>query len=69
MTKQTQEARILEMMRRGDRITAYTVFLRCGSMRLGARVYDLKRKGYAINKRMVKTQSGAYVAEYWMEGK
>jgi hypothetical protein len=67
MTKQTQEARILDALKNGERLTAYRVFLRCGSMRLGARVYDLKRKGYAIEKRMVKTQSGAYVAEYWMD--
>jgi hypothetical protein len=69
MTAATQEARILEMLRRGDRLTAYTVFLRVGSMRLGARIYDLKRKGHKIEKRIVKVQSGAHVAEYWMEGK
>ena len=67
MTKQTQEARILEALRNGERITAYKVFLRCGSMRLGARIYDLKRKGYKIESRMIKTSSGAHVAEYWMD--
>jgi hypothetical protein len=67
MTKQTQEARILEALRNGERITAYKVFLRYGSMRLGARIYDLKHKGYKIEKRMIKISSGAHVAEYWME--
>jgi hypothetical protein len=69
MTAATQEARILEMLRRGDRLTAYTVFLRVGSMRLGARIYDLKRKGHKIEKRIVKVQSGAHVAEYWLDRK
>jgi hypothetical protein len=67
MTKQTQEARILEALKNGERITAYKIFLRCGSMRLGARIYDLKRKGYKIEKRMINISSGAHVAEYWME--
>jgi hypothetical protein len=69
MTTATQETRILEMLRRGDRLTAYTVFLRVGSMRLGARIYDLKRKGYKIEKRIVKTQGGAHVAEYSIDRK
>jgi hypothetical protein len=67
MTKQTQEARILAELNAGYPLTPLQVWKRYGCLRLGARVYDLKRKGYAINKRMVKTRSGAYVAEYWMD--
>ena len=69
MDKRTQETRILEMLRRGDRLTAYTVFVRVGSLRLGARIYDLRRKGYRIERRMVKTAGGAHVAEYSIDRK
>jgi hypothetical protein len=67
MTKQTQEDRILSWLKSGVSLTPLHALRHVGCMRLGARIYDLKRKGYKIHKRMVKTPSGAHVAEYWME--
>jgi hypothetical protein len=70
MQTATQEAHILEaMLIQGCRLTPLTAWRRYGCLRLGARIYDLKRKGFRINKRMVKTSGGAHVAEYWMDRK
>ena len=65
----TQESRILSALEQGYRLTPLVALRRFGCLRLGARIYDLKRKGYRIEKRMVKTPSGAHVAEYWIDRK
>lgn len=57
---------ILTALQAGYRLTPLTALRRFGCMRLGARVYDLKKRGYEINKRLIKVPSGAHVAEYWM---
>lgn len=62
---------ILTDLKKGDRITALDALNRYGCMRLGARIYDLKRQGHEINSAMttVKTRNGdtARVAVYSME--
>jgi hypothetical protein len=35
-------------------------------MRLGARIYDLKGRGYPIGSRLVKDESGKKYSEYWL---
>jgi len=65
----TQESRILSALEQGYRLTPLVALRRFGCLRLGARIYDLKRKGYRIEKRMLKTPSGARVAEYWIDRK
>lgn len=62
----TQEQRILEAMQQGYRLTPLVALRRFGCFRLGARIYNLKRKGYKIESRLVKA-GDARVAEYWME--
>ena len=47
-----QKERILQYMRDFGSITQLEAMRDLGCMRLGARVYDLKRDGYAINKEM-----------------
>jgi hypothetical protein len=34
------------------------------ALRLGARIYDLKRQGFSIKSRMIKTSNGKRVSEY-----
>jgi len=58
---------ILSAMQRGERFTALKAIdppYRC--MRLASRISDLKRKGYTIQTRTIKTPSGKRVSEYWM---
>lgn len=65
MQKQSQEKAILKHLKKGFVLTPLDALKRFGSFRLGARIYDLKRSGHSISKRMVK-KGGAYVAEYSM---
>jgi hypothetical protein len=70
--KQTQEQAILEWMRNKGPITPLEALQHCGCFRLGARIYDLKRKGYAISTEMVEvvTADGkARVARYKLVGR
>jgi len=67
----SQKHRILNYLNAGGRLTPLTA-LRFGmGMRLGARIYDLRRDGYPIQQRMVKVQNAQgqdiEVAEYWLE--
>lgn len=65
----TQEKMILAALQAGWRLTPLVAWRRFGCLRLGARIYDLKRAGYNIESRMVETARGSkkYVKEYWME--
>lgn len=47
-----QAERVLKYMRDFGSITQLEAMQDLGCMRLGARVYDLKRDGYAIKKEM-----------------
>ena len=66
---QSQTNQILEALEAGYRITPLDALNRFGCFRLGARIYDLRRAGHAISKRMVKTASGKRIAEYSLGGK
>lgn len=66
-----QEERILKYMRDFGSITPLQALDDLGVMRLGARIYDLKRAGHMISRRMVtrKNRYGEAVsfAEYRLE--
>ena len=68
MTTETQAAWVRHRLESGARLTPMDALHGCGSMRLGARIWDLRKAGMPIAKRMVKTDSGARVAEYRLEG-
>lgn len=50
---ETQNQAILEHLESGKSITPIDALRKFGSMRLGARIYDLKQMGHTIEKRMV----------------
>ena len=62
----TQTTDILALLRfRGERgLTALDAFGIVGSMRLAARIADLKADGYTITSTMETTPRGARVARY-----
>ena len=66
--KSAQRDMILSALKRGDRLTPMDALRRFGCMRLGARVWELRRAGHDIQRNMVETGSGKQVAEYRMEG-
>ena len=67
-----QEERILKYMRDFGSITPLEAMQDLGVMRLGARIYDLKKAGHPISRRMVtkKNRYGESVsfAEYRLGG-
>lgn len=63
-TSQTNQ--ILEYMRAGNSITPLDALRLFGCMRLGARIYDLKQRGYEINTSIVKDKdTGKRYALYY----
>jgi len=66
MSITTQTEQIFKHLSEGKRLTALEALDRFGCFRLGARVYDLKKQGYDVKRRMVETVSGRWVAEYWI---
>lgn len=68
-----QEERILKYMQDFGSITPLQALDDLGVMRLGARIYDLKKAGHPISRRMVtrKNRYGEAVsfAEYRLEDK
>jgi hypothetical protein len=64
----TQNDQIEMALRNGEAITPLDALRRFGSLRLGARIYDLRAKGVPIEKRIIAVDTangeGAHVAEY-----
>ena len=61
----TQTETILEMLRnRPEGITALDALHWAGSMRLAARISDLKAQGHRIETTTEKTEKGARIARY-----
>lgn len=63
----TQEAIILAALRAGDRITPKEALERFGTMRLGARIFDLKKMGHDIHCEMLKVGPRTRVARYSLQ--
>lgn len=63
----SQEKQILSWMLEGKPITPIDALNLCGCFRLGARIKDLKDKGYNIITRMV-VKGDKRFAEYRLDG-
>lgn len=66
MIQEAQASRILRHLEAGKSITPLDALQKWGCFRLGARIWDLKRMGYRINKRMVAFTNGKRCASYSM---
>jgi len=60
----TQEEQILNALLAGRKLTPIDALNEFGCMRLGGRVYDLKKRGFDIQTEDFKTPSGKHVALY-----
>ena len=60
----TQAASVLHHLRHTGPITPLEALRQLGCMRLGARIYDLRRDGHVIVREMIRTPSGKRVARY-----
>ena len=61
-----QNARILTHLQSGRTITALEALEWFKCFRLASRVCDLRKAGYDVKKRTIKTNSGKSVAEYYL---
>lgn len=60
----SQEQAILDALKAGRELTPLEALTDFGCLRLGARIYDLKKAGVAISSRMIETSTGKHVAAY-----
>ena len=63
----SQNQKILGFMRLNGSITPAKALKHYGVMRLGARIHELKRKGYNITSKLIRTKAGNHIAEYTLE--
>lgn len=63
--KQTQAQRILRHLEAGRKLTPIDALNRYGCMRLAARISDLKKEGWDIQKKMID-KNGKQYAQYWL---
>jgi len=61
--KQSQQDRIINFLATGRSLTPLQALSRFGCMRLGARIWQLKRDGHRIQAEMVR-RKGKTFAEY-----
>lgn len=64
--KASHEQQILEYMKAGKAITPIEALRMFGCFRLGARIYDLKRRGAPVSRRLVTAPNGKRYAEYFL---
>ena len=63
----SQKSRILEHMRTGNSITPVEALNLYGSLRLGARIAEIRSDGYTIHMKLVKDEkTGKRYAQYSM---
>ncbi len=64
--KRSQKMKILEYLKEGGELTALKALTLFGCLRLGARIWDIKKMGYEIQRDWIETADGARVAVYKM---
>lgn len=63
-TSKSQNDLILEWMLAGNTITPLEALNKFGSLRLPARIADIRKKGYLIYSEFITTPSGKRVKQY-----
>lgn len=61
-----QSAQILKALKNGEKLTHLDAERRFNCLRLGARIHELKKRGYEIKSQMITVPSGKRVAQYSM---
>jgi hypothetical protein len=61
-----QNGRILAHLKHGRTLTSLEALEWFKCFRLASRIHDLKKAGYDVQKRMIKTAGGKSVAEYYL---
>lgn len=72
-TIESQNTRILAWLKSGRKLTPLDALYQFGCFRLGARIYDLRRRGEVIQSRTIEITSPAVyngkkrVKQYWIK--
>lgn len=64
MTTESQNKRILKHLESGKSITPLQALKLFGCFRLGARIFNLRARGHAIETTRIRVGDGKYVAKY-----
>ena len=62
----SQASQIAAYMMQGNKITPLEALNLFGSLRLSAVIFVLRERGYKIQVERVKTNTGKWVAQYWI---
>ena len=62
----SQASQIAAYMMQGNKITPLEARNLFGSLRLSAVIFVLRERGYKIQVERVKTSTGKWVAQYWI---
>lgn len=69
----TQRDRIIKYLKDFGKITSYEAYTDLGITQLGARIFELKNRGYSFKTQQKKTKNrygeNTYYLEYSLEGK
>lgn len=65
----TQQDALLSYLLEGHKITPLEALDKFGCFRLGARIYDFKKRGFLIEDEMIEVSSGKKVKQYWLAKK
>ena len=61
---ETQKQRILHALQAGQSLTPLVALNEFGCLRLGARIWDLRKRGHAIRRELIDPGNGKKVASY-----
>lgn len=62
----SQKEMILDSLKAGHKLTELKMLVMFGAMAGAQRIANLRADGHPIQKKMIKTRSGKYVAEYYL---
>ena len=62
----SQATQIAAYLMQGNHITPLEALNLFGSLRLSAIIFVLRERGYKIQTQRIKTHTGEWVAEYWI---
>lgn len=65
--KSSQSERILAALKSGRKLTPLIALQDFGCLRLGGRIFDLRKLGYKIQSEMIDVGNGKHVACYHLE--
>ena len=61
---ESQSKKILKALKNGEKLTGLDILKRFNCLNYKGRISDLRRLGYPIKTKMIKTKSGKRIGEY-----